>query len=61
VRSAAQVERMTGLPVLATIRTYPTSADRRRAAMHATALALIITGVMLCYAVACLVRMQAAP
>lgn len=61
VRSAAQVERMTGLPVLATIRTYPTSADRRRAAMHATALALIIAGVMLCYAVACLVRMQAAP
>jgi hypothetical protein len=52
---------MTGLPVLATIRTYPTSADRRRAAMHATALALIIAGVMLCYAVACLVRMQAAP
>jgi hypothetical protein len=52
---------MTGLPMLATIPTYPTPADRRRAAMHATALALIIAGVMLCYAVAWLVRMEASP
>ena len=61
VRSAAQVERLTGLPMLATIPAYPTPADRRRTAMHATALALIMAGVMLCYAVTLVVQLEASP
>ena len=61
VRSAAQLERLTGLPMLATIPTYPTPADRRRTAMHATVLALIVAGVMLCYAVALVVQWEASP
>lgn len=61
VRSAAQVERLTGLPMLATIPAYPTPADRRRTAMHATALALIVAGVMLCYAVTLVVQLEASP
>jgi uncharacterized protein involved in exopolysaccharide biosynthesis len=61
VRSAAQLERMTGLPTLATIPTYPTPADRRRAATHATVLALILAGVMLCYVVTFLLQLRASP
>jgi uncharacterized protein involved in exopolysaccharide biosynthesis len=61
VRSAAQVERLTGLPMLAAIPTYLTPADRRRTAIHATALALIVAGVMLCYAVTWLVQSEVSP
>lgn len=61
VRSAAQLERLTGLPMLATIPAYPTPADRRRTAMHATAVALIVAGVMLCYVVALVVQWEASP
>lgn len=61
VRSAAQLERMTGLPTLATIPTYPTPADRRRAATHATVLALVLAGVMLCYAVTFVLQLEASP
>ena len=60
-RSAAQIERMAGLPVLATIPTYPTPADRRRSVMHGTVLAVIIAGVMLCYAAMYLIRLETSP
>jgi len=60
-RSAAQIERMAGLPVLATIPAYPTPADRRRSVMHGTVLAVIIAGVMLCYAAMYLIRLEVSP
>ncbi|WP_395679348.1 hypothetical protein [Dokdonella sp.] len=61
VRSAAQVERLTGLPMLATIPTCPTPAERRRTTMHASALALIVFGVLLCYTAAFLLQLRASP
>jgi len=60
-RSAAQIERMAGLPVLATIPAYPTPTDRRRSVMHGTVLAVIIAGVMLCYAAMYLIRLEVSP
>jgi predicted secreted protein len=52
---------MAGLPVLATIPAYPTPADRRRSVMHGTVLAVIIAGVMLCYAAMYLIRLEVSP
>jgi len=58
VRSAAQIERLAGVPVLATIPFYPTPRDRRRNALHGSALAIIIVLVLLAYAVMYWIRLQ---
>ena len=59
--SAAQVERLTGLPILATIPTCATPTERRRATMHKSALALIVAGVFACYAATFLVQLKGSP
>jgi hypothetical protein len=51
VRSAEQLEQATGLPVLATIAFYPTPGDHRRERRRTVALAVIVLGVVLAYAV----------
>jgi polysaccharide chain length determinant protein (PEP-CTERM system associated) len=58
VRSAAQIERMAGVPVLATIPAYPTPSDRRRSALHGTVLLVIIVAVMLTYAAMYWIRLE---
>ncbi len=58
VRSAAQIERMAGVPVLATIPAYPTPGDRRRSALHGTVLVVIIVGVLLTYAAMYWIRLE---
>lgn len=57
-RSAAQIERMAGLPVLATIPPYPTPDDRRRNMVHGAVVLVIVVGVMLTYAAMYWVRME---
>jgi polysaccharide chain length determinant protein, PEP-CTERM locus subfamily len=49
VRSTAQLERATGLVVLATIPFYATPQDRQRERLHNTLLMLIVLGVALAY------------
>ncbi|MFI4957548.1 MAG: XrtA system polysaccharide chain length determinant [Lysobacterales bacterium] len=49
VRSAAQLERATGLVVLATIPFYATPQDRQRERLRSTLLMLIVLGVALAY------------
>lgn len=58
VRSAAQIERLAGVPVLATVPPFPTPADRRRNAVHGAALLIIIIGVLLAYAAMYWIRME---
>lgn len=58
VRSAVQIERMAGVPVLATIPPYQTPGDRRRNAVHGTILLIIIAGVMLAYAAMYWIRLE---
>lgn len=60
-RSAAQIERMAGVPVLATIPVYATPGDRRRYFVHATLLLAIIAAVGIAYAVMYWVRMEVLP
>ncbi|GAB3786426.1 XrtA system polysaccharide chain length determinant [Dyella agri] len=49
VRSAGQLERLTGLPVLATVPYYATPHDRRRAQLQNLVLALILAVVVVSY------------
>jgi hypothetical protein len=58
VRSAAQIERMAGVPVLATIPSYPTPGDRRRNIVHGSVLLIMIAGVLLTYAAMYWVRLE---
>lgn len=58
VRSAVQIERMAGVPVLATIPRYQTPSDRRRNAVHGTILLIIIAGVVLAYAAMYWIRLE---
>lgn len=58
VRSAAQIERMAGVPVLATIPLYPTPGDRRRTTIHRSVLLIIIACVLLAYAAMYWIRLE---
>jgi polysaccharide chain length determinant protein (PEP-CTERM system associated) len=58
VRSAAQIERLAGVPVLATIPSYPTPADRRRNVVNGTVLIIIIAAVLLTYAAMYWIRLE---
>ena len=49
VRSAAQIEQLVGIPVLATVPAYHTPADRRRNALHSLMLLVIVAGVLVTY------------
>lgn len=49
-RLASQIEQLAGVPVLATVPSYPTPADRRRNTLHSALLLLIVAGVLLTYA-----------
>jgi polysaccharide chain length determinant protein (PEP-CTERM system associated) len=49
LRSAAQLERLTGLRVLAIVPFYPTPADRRRDHLRNLALVLLVVGVTVVY------------
>lgn len=49
VRSAAQIEKLAGVPVLATIPTYATTGERRRRIFNAVILLLIVAGVFAAY------------
>jgi polysaccharide chain length determinant protein (PEP-CTERM system associated) len=60
VRTAAQIERLAGVPVLATVPFYPTPRDRRRTALHGTVLLLIIAGVLVAYAAMYWIRLEVA-
>jgi polysaccharide chain length determinant protein (PEP-CTERM system associated) len=51
VRSAEQLERLTGLRVLATVPFYPTPADRRRDHVRTTTVVLMVAGVVAAYVV----------
>jgi polysaccharide chain length determinant protein (PEP-CTERM system associated) len=51
VRSAAQLERLTGLAVLATVPFYPTPADRRRDHLRNTTLVLMVAAVVAAYGI----------
>jgi polysaccharide chain length determinant protein (PEP-CTERM system associated) len=61
VRSAAQIERMAGVPVLATIPVYATPADRRRNIFQATMLVAIIAAVGVAYAAMYWIRLEVLP
>lgn len=61
VRSAAQIERMAGVPVLATIPVYATPGDRRRNVLHGTLLLAIIAAVGVAYAAMYLIRLEVLP
>lgn len=56
VRSAHQIEQLTGLPVLATIPTYANTADRRRTRTRDTLLVLLILAVVAVYALALVLK-----
>lgn len=58
VRSASQIERIAGVPVLATIPPYATIADRRRNAVRGAILAIIIVAVLLTYATMYWIRLR---
>jgi polysaccharide chain length determinant protein (PEP-CTERM system associated) len=58
VRSVWQLERSTGLTVLATIPFYPTPRDRRRDQVHNTIVALIVVGVAAVYLVLLWLRLK---
>lgn len=58
VRSVEQLERATGLNVLATIPFYPTPGDRRRSRFQSSLLALIVAGVAVIYIAMFLLRMK---
>lgn len=58
VRSVEQLERATGLNVLATIPFYPTPGDRRRGRFHNSLLVLIVAGVALVYIAMFLLRIK---
>jgi polysaccharide chain length determinant protein (PEP-CTERM system associated) len=57
-RSAAQIERIAGVPVLATIPQYSTPRDRRRSVVNGTILLIIIAGVVLAYATMYWIRLE---
>ena len=58
VRSAAQIERLAGVPVLATIPPYPTPGDRRRNMLQASVLTIILVAVALTYATMYWIRLE---
>ena len=58
VRSAAQVEKAIGYPVLASVPFYPTPGDRRRDHVRNLTLVLIVLGVAAVYLVLFLIRMK---
>lgn len=61
VRSAAQIERMAGVPVLATIPVYATAADRRRHFVQTTLLLAIIAAVGIAYLAMYWIRLEVLP
>jgi|GEM_PF-5430601 len=61
VRSAAQVERVAGVAVLAWVPPYPTPALRRREALRGVAIAIAVAAVLLAYAAAAWMRQEAWP
>lgn len=61
VRSAAQIERMAGVPVLATIPIYASPGDRRRHFVHATLLLAIIAAVGIAYVAMYWIRLEVLP
>lgn len=61
VRSVAQIERIAGVPVLASIPVYATPADRRRSILHGTILIAIIGAVAVAYAATYWIRLEVIP
>jgi polysaccharide chain length determinant protein (PEP-CTERM system associated) len=51
IRSAQQLERLVGVPVLATVPVYTTAADRRRERVRSALLMLLVLGVIAAYVV----------
>jgi len=51
VRSASQLERLVGVPVLATVPLYVTAAERRGARVRTALLILMVLGVAAAYAI----------
>lgn len=60
VRSAQQLERLVGVPVLATVPVYTTSADRRRERLRNALLVLLVLGVIAAYAIMFTLKFKAA-
>jgi len=60
IRSANQLERLTGLPLLGTVPAYVTAADRRRSRMRAALLVLIVLAVFAAYAATFALKLKSA-
>ena len=58
VRSAAQIERLAGVPVLASVPIYSTPRDRRRDFVQGSLLAIIVIGVVVAYAAMYFIRLK---
>jgi len=59
VRSAAMIERIAGIPVLAAVPPYPTPSDRRRKTAQLVIAFVLVAGVLATYAITYLLRMEA--
>ncbi|OZB59516.1 MAG: hypothetical protein B7X39_11295 [Lysobacterales bacterium 14-68-21] len=60
VRSAEQLERLTGLTMLATVPYYQTPQDRRRQQVQSTMLGMVALGVVLAYLVSVWIKLKGA-
>ncbi|MEP6939080.1 MAG: XrtA system polysaccharide chain length determinant [Rudaea sp.] len=60
MRSASQVERLVGVPVLAAIPVYATPRERRKSSLNSLLLFLIILGVIVAYAIVLLAHLRSA-
>lgn len=58
LRSAPQIERLTGVPVLATVPYYSTVRDRRRARINGSLLLVIVAAVLIAYAATYWIRVE---
>ncbi|MBN8727803.1 MAG: hypothetical protein J0H15_08890 [Xanthomonadales bacterium] len=58
LRTAGQLERQTGIPVLATVPFYPTWRDRRRARASGIIVTAVVVGVLLAYVLIAWFRME---